>query len=368
MPKNRAPFRHRFRFEGRRYSVTAWSERELWEKVARKKAELENGRSLWRSMSVAAWRDEWLETYKAGKVSPHTLSSYRSALSHLDLQMPVADVRPVHLQRALNNLAGSSDSQIHKFCVLTKALFAAAVDNGLCRTNPAEKLERPRCYTRPRRPLNATERRLIEAVAPSHPAGRFVALMLYAGCRPGEAGIVQGSDVDLETRRLHIRGTKTPAADRFVPISDRLLPYLVGLAPDELAVVNASGGPTTKYSRQGLWRRFVRDLNIAAGAPVGRRSKHSPWDLPLEDRLAPDLAPYLLRHTFCTDLEAAGVPINVARDLMGHSSISVTSKIYTHRTDAALDSALGKMNAYEPDAPVADAPADAPPLGEYRQI
>lgn len=53
--------------------------------------------------------------------------------------------------------------------------------------------------------------------------------------------------------------------------------------------------------------------------------------------LAPDLEPYLLRHTFCTDCQAAGVPINVAKELMGHSDISVTAKIYTHMVDEVFE-------------------------------
>jgi len=61
--------------------------------------------------------------------------------------------------------------------------------------------------------------------------------------------------------------------------------------------------------------------------------------------LAPDLEPYCLRHTFCTDLEVDGVPINVARYLMGHKDISVTSKIYTHTTGKVIEDARSKMNS-----------------------
>lgn len=53
--------------------------------------------------------------------------------------------------------------------------------------------------------------------------------------------------------------------------------------------------------------------------------------------LSKDLEPYLLRHTFCTDCQAAGVPINVAKELMGHSDISVTAKIYTHMVDEVFE-------------------------------
>lgn len=345
--EGRAPYRHRFTFNGRQYSVTAWTKAELVDKVAEKKKDLERGQRQRRDISVNAWKDEWLETYKRGKVSDAAFSSYRSVLSHLDLVMPVREVEPMHLQRILNTLEGRSDSLIHKFVVLVKELFESAVDNGLCPNNPARKLVKPVGVTHSRRPLTLDERRLIERVAPLSDAGPYVALMLYAGLRPSEAGIVQGKDVDLDAGVLHVRGTKTKAADRYVPISAKLRTFLEDLDPEQFAVTNTYGEPTTKDSRHGIWKRFLRELNIAAGAETGRRSKHSPHDLPLEDLLAPDLQPYLLRHTFCTDLEAAGVPINVARDLMGHSSIAITSKIYTHRTDKALLDAAAKMDRYQ---------------------
>ena len=65
--------------------------------------------------------------------------------------------------------------------------------------------------------------------------------------------------------------------------------------------------------------------------------------------VSPDLVPYCLRHTFCTDLQDAGVPINVAKVLMGHSSIKVTAQIYTHHTEKSMESAREKMNEYVSD-------------------
>jgi integrase len=44
-------------------------------------------------------------------------------------------------------------------------------------------------------------------------------------------------------------------------------------------------------------------------------------------------------------LQDAGVPINVAKYLMGHSDISLTARIYTHTTDDVLTDALEKINA-----------------------
>ena len=61
--------------------------------------------------------------------------------------------------------------------------------------------------------------------------------------------------------------------------------------------------------------------------------------------IAPDLTPYCLRHTFCTDLQRAEVPINVAKELMGHANITVTANIYTHRDQAVLHSNMAKLDA-----------------------
>lgn len=61
----------------------------------------------------------------------------------------------------------------------------------------------------------------------------------------------------------------------------------------------------------------------------------------------PPLVPYDLRHTYCTDLERAGVPINVASQLMGHSSIEITAKIYTHTTEDVFADAAAKLDTLQ---------------------
>ena len=60
----------------------------------------------------------------------------------------------------------------------------------------------------------------------------------------------------------------------------------------------------------------------------------------------PDLESYLLRHTFCTDCQVAGVPLNVAKELMGHSDISVTAKIYTHMVDEVFEQNRKRLAEY----------------------
>lgn len=87
-----------------------------------------------------------------------------------------------------------------------------------------------------------------------------------------------------------------------------------------------------------MWNDFKTELDIMMGAKYEDRGQRKKKYIVLSV-VAEDLVPYCLRHTYCTDLEAAGVPINVAARLMGHANIQLTSKIYTHRSEVAFESA-----------------------------
>ena len=81
-------------------------------------------------------------------------------------------------------------------------------------------------------------------------------------------------------------------------------------------------------------------MNIAMGCKVYRHQVLLPY------RVAEDLVPYCYRHTFCTDLEAAGVSLNEAARLMGHKNVTVTSKIYTHESEASFERVSEQLNKY----------------------
>lgn len=53
-----------------------------------------------------------------------------------------------------------------------------------------------------------------------------------------------------------------------------------------------------------------------------------------------------LRHTYCTMLYIAGVDILTASKLMGHSSVDVTLKIYTHLDEKYKKINIDKFNTF----------------------
>ena len=331
-----------FTFEGRRYKVRADSEKELITKMALKKRDLEDGRKkISRGMLVSDWSKEFLEVYVRQTVSKATFVNYLQIDRYLASQFCgriLADVKSIECQRIINNLSGKSASYVTKVRQYLFRLFDTAVDNGLIRENPARKLSMPKCQDGTHRALTDAERQLLLKVCEYHPAGLWVKTMLYTGIRPGETTLIQGRHIDREKCLLRIEGTKTKAAVRILPFPPELKFPEVG--PFEYVFTNQKGEQLNKANIRRMWNAVLREVNIAAGCKVYRNQVMPPlWT-------APDLTPYCLRHTFCTDLQAAGVPINVAKELMGHADISTTSRIYTHFSEEAFHSAAEKMAAF----------------------
>ena len=76
------------------------------------------------------------------------------------------------------------------------------------------------------------------------------------------------------------------------------------------------------------------------GAEVNSRGKI------VKSVVANDLCLYCLRHTYATDLQSAGVAMNVAKYLLGHEDISTTANIYTHTADDIIEQARGAQDKF----------------------
>ena len=238
-------------------------------------------------------------------------------------------------------------------------IFNTALENELVVQNPMTGIKKPQGRTpKKRRALTSEERGISLKVANYHRGGLFILLMLYCGLRPQEIVPLQWSDIDFASKRVIVnkalksdgivRGfTKTKAGMRSIPIPGVLLDRLIAehddVTDDSLLIcANTRGERYTKSSINDLWKNFKREMNIAAGCKV-HPQKHQvmpPYFVQA------DLTLYCYRHTYCTDLQAAGVPINVAKELMGHEDIAVTSKIYTHKSDVALNNAAELIDKY----------------------
>lgn len=352
-------FREDIYFEGKQFCVRARNEKDLLEKVVIKRKALEDGNIIMRNTTtVKRWSEEWLETYKKGAVGLATYRLYQINLKNHIIpvigNMRLRDVKPIHLQKILNNRIGHSKTHINKIRQLLCQLFKAAKKNQLIPIDPSEELVMPKATDGTNRALTDYERKCILKLAETHRAGLWILTMLYCGVRPQETVPLKGSNIDYKRGALKIfealeagtndtiGGTKSASGVRIVPIPNVLLEKFkaANIGPFEyLFTQPTTGNRHTKSSMYTMWRSFKRDLDILMGAEVysNQIKIHA---------IAEDLDPYCLRHTFCTDLQAAGVPINVAKELMGHSDISLTSRIYTHFSEMAFNNAAEAMNNF----------------------
>lgn len=346
-------------WEGKRYEVKGKTEKEALEKLAALKVSLKNGEAaVGGNSTVDRWYKEWMEVYK--KPSGITKKSlglydekYMNYIKPVVGTMKLRAVREIHLQKILNAEEGKSFSHVVKLRMVMQELFSKARKTRLIPYDPSEDLQLPDCTRGSRRSITDEERKHILATAEKHRGGLWVLTMLYAGLRPNETAALLWKDIDFEANEIHIykalesgtaavKDPKTKAGFRDVPIHKELLPLLLAAKgePFEPVFKTRAGNQLYDSARTRLWASFKRALDIEMGAKLKGQKI-------IESVVAEDLTPYCLRHTFCTDLQRADVPINVAKELMGHANISVTANIYTHKDTGTLHDSMRKLSDFE---------------------
>ncbi len=136
--------------------------------------------------------------------------------------MLVSDIKPLHCQRIVNMQAGKSKTQINEVYNALRFFFRYAVANELIIKDPTSHLTKPVGTRGKRRALTAKERQAFIEIGKTDRRYYFYLLMIFCGCRLSEAAECMGRDIIFDDGYylLHIRGTKTANADRFVPIPD----------------------------------------------------------------------------------------------------------------------------------------------------
>lgn len=329
--------RKTFTFDGKRYDVTGNTEAELYERIAAKKAALQNNVIKEANMLAKDYIDQWFEVYKEPYVSAKTREMYITSTNHIKAYIggiPLKKVTATDIQQMVTAEynKGRSKSHIDKLVLTVKQIFKRACIDKKIRDNPTIDIKVPKLQQGKRRAITDEERKYILDVAKDHRHGRWIRGMLYLGFRPEETAYIQGKDIDLDSRTLHIRGTKSYKADRYVPIPDLIIDDFSGFSPEQYVYSTKDGNPPNKQRRLAWWHAFKRDVDIAMGAEVYRNEV-------ITSVIAEDLTPYCLRHTYGTNAQAAGIPIDVLADLMGHEDIETTRKYYIHENAESREAA-----------------------------
>jgi integrase len=242
-----------------------------------------------------------------------------------------------------------SDSTIRQVYTILRAGLDGAVRDGLLARNPAALVKRPGIERVEAKHLDADAvTKVLKAAEISryHPA-----LMLIAstGLRKGECLAVKWSDVDLDAGVLAVRGTlgriggrlaitepKTARSRRNVPLHPQVVTML---RRHRLAQKHERIRAANKWVDTGLV--FTTEL----GTAVDPRNLLRVITVAGKVAGVTDVGIHVLRHTAATLWLENGVPLKIASDLLGHSSISVTADIYMHTSDDSARSAIDTLGA-----------------------
>lgn len=319
-----------FTFDGRRYYVRGDSEAEVIKKMVNRQRDLAEGKvSIGGNMLLNDWAEICVSTYKT-RQSEKTREKYIYNLNHYVLidigKNPIKSIKSIQCQEVLNKLSHLSQWVIDFAYNNMLFLFDKAVDNKLIIENPAAHIIKPRGSKSKRRVLTAKEEEAFLDAIKADDRFLLFAIMYHCGCRPGEAIKAIGKDIQTMegAHLLHVRGTKSDNADRYVPIPNDLYSKIKNTPKFQNIVTNTAGNEFDRSSYKRAWRALKREMNILLGCRVYRNELLPPFPL------AGDLVPYCFRHTYCTNLQKKGIDIRNAQYLMGHADIKMTANIYTH--------------------------------------
>lgn len=143
----------------------------------------------------------------------------------------------------------------------------------------------------------------------------IVLAMLLGGLRAGEVRSLRLADVDMGLRRVRVLGKG--GRERVVPIERRFFTELTGYLRHERPA-DASAPEC-----------FVVLRGPTRGQPMTEAGMRKIFRTHRDRTGAMRVRPHRLRHTYGTDLAAAGVDLLVLRELMGHASPETTAG-YVH--------------------------------------
>ena len=199
--------------------------------------------------------------------------------------------------------SGKSQSTINNRTQVVKRVLSLAYREWDWIDRPLDaKLRKPTPRNERHVYLNEDEIKALVAAIPDHREvdRRLVVLACLTGLRRGELLNLEPSNVQHGRIILRPNQTKSGKA-RVVPVPDEAM-HLLDVLPF----------PTTDTRLRNSFEK--------ARAVIGR----------------PDLRFHDLRHSYASMLAQAGESMTTVRDLLGHSSLIVTSR-YSHMFDAGLD-------------------------------
>ena len=301
-----------------------------------------------RNVTVKKLFEVWFTEYVYIYLKPNTQRAYSSAVrTHILPELGhirVADMTARIVQRFINTRKGLSHASLNHLVCILKAAFSYAVEPCCFRmNNPVKNIRLPKDAARRTEDVHiftAEEmQRIFEKWPPGHHYYLAINICYHTGLRIGEALGLRWQDVDLENMELSVNGTmlesgewqsspKSRSSVRTIPFGEKIGAMLKAERRRQVAAQLQADGNT--YNSDG----FVCVYRFS-GMSINPSEFHyfNTW---CRNNFGGG-STHCLRHTHATMLLENGVSLEAVSKRLGHSSIGITSKYYSHVTQKGKD-------------------------------
>lgn len=310
----------------------------------------------------ADWLDDWLTgRERRGDIKPSTLDNYRryvandikpSALGRLRL----TDIKRLHVRAFIDSLIadGRGAVTVRRIVAVVQGALTAALRDDIIATNPARGARLPNVDAHEFEPWTPQQVGAFLDHASQHRLGALFEVAVLTGLRRAELVGLRWVDVDLARRELSVRSTrvetstgvvenapKTSAGRRVVQLDDAAVGALV-------AWQIAQSGERAQWDDAWLSSGYV--FTYENGEPLRPQYVTRLFDSLRAAADLPEMTLHGLRHMHASLLLASGADTALVSKRLGHSSISITSDIYTHLIGDAARRAAESASALVPRA------------------
>lgn len=341
--------------EGMRRSFYGKTRQEVTEKLLQARQDVRQGLPLLTDrQTVGQYLETWHLTMKARLAT----SSHRRYGNYIRLHIipeighiPLAKLTAQQLQLlyARRMQAGLSGNSVERLHAMLKSALKEALLLNLIQRNVADLVKPPRLQHYEMRPLNPTQvRQLVEAIKGDR-FEAFYILALTTGMRRGELLALRWQDIDMARRCLSVRQGLREDHNRWV-IRETKTKYsrrTIGLTDGAITALHRHWD---RQQKERLWSGFHYDeaLDLVFTNTVGKIQ--DPNDITklwfkrlLKQANLPNIRFHDIRHTCATLLLAAGVSVKVVSEMLGHSDIAITLRVYAHVMPHMQQAAVSAM-------------------------
>jgi integrase len=301
---------------------------------------------------------QWLDEVARPTIRASTYSSYEGIVRvHLVPglgRILLAKLTPAEVQEFLNaKLAtGLSTRRVAYIHAVLRRSLVIAERWGLVSRNVAKLVDPPRVRRFEIRPLTPTEaRQLLDAAVGDRLEALYVTA-LATGLRQGELLGLRWDDLDLEACRLSVRHTLARVDGRLTLLEPKTERSRRTVILSEVAATSLHAHRTRQRMERlvagSRWADSGHVFTTTAGTPIDAAMVTRAFASALKRAGLPRSRFHDLRHATATYLLAQGFTLEDVKNLLGHSSITLTSNTYGHvleqrqrQVAASMDLVLG---------------------------